>query len=142
MVYLYPEKTRRERLRQFSKPSEENSESWFEKLERLGSAWREELEKTTPQQGQAPFRASSPPLKGIEKESNSPPPACEKREGQILGKPKGTVQKSKLDKDLEKIKELLGQGLSTRKAAKVLGYTNHIALFNYINTRCLRTKEV
>lgn len=68
--------------------------------------------------------------------------ACKKREGQILGKPKGTIQKSKFDKDSEKIKELLGYGLSMRKMAKVLGYTNHIALNTYINKRNLKTKEL
>jgi hypothetical protein len=55
-----------------------------------------------------------------------------------LGKPKGTIQKSKFDKDVEKIKELLGYGLSIRKMAKVLGYTSHIALNTYINKRTLR----
>jgi len=34
--------------------------------------------------------------------------ASKKREGQILGKPKGTIQKSKFDNDVDKIKELLG----------------------------------
>jgi DNA invertase Pin-like site-specific DNA recombinase len=67
--------------------------------------------------------------------------ASKKREGQILGKPKGTIQKSKFDKDAERIKELLGYGLSMRKMAKVLGYTNHIALNTYINKRKLKNKE-
>ena len=67
--------------------------------------------------------------------------ASKKRGGQILGKPKGTIQKSKFDKDVEKIKELLGYGLSMRKMAKVLGYTNHIALNTYINKRKLKNKE-
>lgn len=66
--------------------------------------------------------------------------ASKKREGQILGKPKGTIQKSKFDKDVEKIKELLGYGLSMRKMAKVLGYTNHIALNTYINKRKLKNQ--
>lgn len=64
--------------------------------------------------------------------------ASKKRQGQILGKPKGTIQKSKFDKDLEKIKELLVYGLSMRKIAIVLGYTNHIALNTYINKRKLK----
>ena len=68
--------------------------------------------------------------------------ASKKREGQVLGKPKGTIQKSKFDKDVEKIKELLGYGLSMRKMAKVLGYTNHIALSTYIKKRSLKIKEV
>ena len=64
--------------------------------------------------------------------------ASKKREGQILGKPKGTIQNSKFDKNLDKIKELLGYGLSVRKIAGVLEYTNHIALNTYINKRKLR----
>lgn len=63
--------------------------------------------------------------------------ASKKREGQILGKPKGTIQKSKFDKDIEKIKELLGYGLSMRKIATVLGYKNHISLNTYIKKRKL-----
>ena len=61
--------------------------------------------------------------------------ASKKREGQILGKPKGTIQKSKFDKDVDKIRELLGYGLSKRKIANVLGYSNHIALTTYIKKR-------
>lgn len=63
--------------------------------------------------------------------------ASKKREGQILGKPKGTIQKSKFDNDIDKIKELLGYGLSIRKLSKVLGYTNHISLSTYIKKRNL-----
>ena len=59
--------------------------------------------------------------------------ASKKREGKILGKPKGTIQKSKFDKDVEKIKELLGVGLSVREITKVLGYKNNISLNIYIN---------
>lgn len=61
-----------------------------------------------------------------------------KAQGIKLGKPKGILQKSKFDKDCEKIKELLGYELSIRKIAKVLGYTSHIALNTYINKRSLR----
>lgn len=64
--------------------------------------------------------------------------ASKKREGTVLGKPKGTIQKSKFDKDIEKIKELLGVGLSVRKITKVLGYKNNISLNIYINKRNLR----
>lgn len=67
--------------------------------------------------------------------------ASKKRQGQILGKPKGTIQKSKFDKDSEKIKELLGYGLSVRKIAKVLGYTNHIAINTYVTKRNLKNIE-
>jgi DNA invertase Pin-like site-specific DNA recombinase len=66
--------------------------------------------------------------------------ASKKRQGQILGKPKGTIQKSKFDKHAEKIKELLEYGLSVRKISSVLEYTNHIALNTYINKRNLKKK--
>lgn len=66
--------------------------------------------------------------------------ASKKRQGQILGKPKGTIQKSKFDKHAEKIKELLEYGLSVRKISSVLEYTNHIALNTYINKRNLKEK--
>jgi DNA invertase Pin-like site-specific DNA recombinase len=64
--------------------------------------------------------------------------AAKKSQGMILGKPKGTLQKSKFDKDLVKIQELLSYGLSIRKLARVLGYSNHIALNTYIKKRKLR----
>ena len=62
-------------------------------------------------------------------------------QGVTLGKPRGTLQKSKFDKDVEKLKELLGYGLSIRKIAKVLGYTSHIALNTYVNKRGLNQKN-
>lgn len=68
--------------------------------------------------------------------------SSKKRQGQILGKPKGTIQKSKFDKDIDKIKELLGYGLSVRKMAKVLGYTNPISLGTYINKRKIKESLV
>jgi DNA invertase Pin-like site-specific DNA recombinase len=64
--------------------------------------------------------------------------SAKKAQGMTLGKPKGTLQKSKFDKNVEKIKELLSYGLSARKIAKVLGYCSHIALNTYINKRKLR----
>lgn len=64
--------------------------------------------------------------------------SAKKSQGVILGKPKGTIQKSKFDKHLEKIKELLNYGLSGRKIANVLGYSSHIALNTYIKKRGLR----
>lgn len=64
--------------------------------------------------------------------------AAKKAQGQRLGKPKGTLQKSKFDQHVAQIKELLGYGLSVRKIAKVLGYSSHIALNTYINKRGLR----
>lgn len=64
--------------------------------------------------------------------------AAKKANGQQLGKPKGTLQKSKFDNSLNRIKELPGYGLSVRKIAKVLGYSSHIALNTYINKRGLQ----
>lgn len=59
-------------------------------------------------------------------------------QGVTLGKPKGTIQKSKFDTDGERIKELLKLGLSVRKITKLLGYTNHLALNTYITKRNIR----
>lgn len=64
--------------------------------------------------------------------------ATKKAQGIQLGKPKGTVQKSKFDQDTDKIKELLAFGLSVRKIATFLGYTNHIGLNTYINKRGIK----
>ncbi|MFT4060149.1 MAG: recombinase family protein [Legionella sp.] len=66
--------------------------------------------------------------------------ANKKAQGIQLGKPKGTVQKSKFDQDVVKIKELLALGLSVRKIAIFLGYTNHIGLNTYVSKRKLRDK--
>ena len=63
-----------------------------------------------------------------------------KQEGVSLGKPKGTIQKSKFDKQRDKIEELLSVGLSVRKIAKLLGYSNHIGLNNYVKKRLIREK--
>jgi DNA invertase Pin-like site-specific DNA recombinase len=65
---------------------------------------------------------------------------AKKVEGIHLGKPKGTIQKSKFDKQRDKIEELLGVGLSVRKIAKLLGYNNHIGLNNYVKKRNIRVK--
>jgi DNA invertase Pin-like site-specific DNA recombinase len=64
--------------------------------------------------------------------------AAKKAQGQRLGKPRGTLQRSKFDKDAARIRELLGYGLSVRRIAKVLGCSSHIALNTYINKRGLR----
>nr|WP_244422630.1 hypothetical protein [Ktedonobacter racemifer] len=61
--------------------------------------------------------------------------AAKKQQGKTLGKPRGTIQKSKFDADLERIKDLLKLGLSVRKIATLLGYNNHLALNTYINKR-------
>ncbi|MBU1862551.1 MAG: recombinase family protein [Candidatus Omnitrophica bacterium] len=64
--------------------------------------------------------------------------AAKKAQGIKLGKPIGTIQKSKFDKDIERIEELIGLGLSVRKIAKVLSYPNHISLNTYIRKRGIR----
>jgi len=64
---------------------------------------------------------------------------AKKMEGIHLGKPKGTIQKSKFDKQRDKIEELLSVGLSVRKIAKLLGYNNHIGLNNYVKKRNIRS---
>lgn len=64
--------------------------------------------------------------------------ANKKIQGIKLGKPKGTIQKSKFDTNIDKIKELLLLGLSVRKIAIYLGYTNHIGLNIYIKKRNLK----
>jgi DNA invertase Pin-like site-specific DNA recombinase len=66
--------------------------------------------------------------------------AAKKGQGITLGKPKGTIQKSKFDAHLDKIKELLKYGLSLRKIAKVLGYNNHISLSTYLKKRKIRAQ--
>ena len=68
--------------------------------------------------------------------------AVKKAQGQTLGKPIGTIQKSKFDKDVDKIKELLKLGLSIRKIAKFFGYKNHISLNTYVKKRDLKYKEL
>ena len=64
--------------------------------------------------------------------------STKKKAGMILGKPKGTIQLSKFDKDLSRIKELLALGLSIRKISKHLGLTNHIGLNNYLKKRGIK----
>ena len=64
--------------------------------------------------------------------------AAKKSQGIRLGKPKGTIQASKFDKDRPRIEELLRLGLSVRKIAKVLEYSNHIGLNTYIKKRNVR----
>ncbi len=64
--------------------------------------------------------------------------ATKKAQGIQLGKPKGTIQSSKFDKDRERIEELLRLGMSVRKIAKVMEYNNHIGLNTYIKKRRIR----
>jgi len=63
---------------------------------------------------------------------------AKKQDGIALGKPKGTIQKSKFDAQRDKIEELLAVGLSVRKIAKLLGYNNHIGLNNYVKKRAIK----
>lgn len=64
--------------------------------------------------------------------------AAKKAQGVRLGKPKGTLQASKFDKDRARIVELLRLGLSARKIAKLLGYRHHMGITTYIKKRKLR----
>lgn len=64
---------------------------------------------------------------------------AKKLDGISLGKPKGTIQKSKFDLQRDKIEELLAVGLSVRKISKLLGYNNHIGLNNYVKKRKIKS---
>jgi len=66
--------------------------------------------------------------------------ATKKAQGIKLGKPKGTIQASKFDKERERIEELLSLGLSVRQIAKRIGCTNHVSLNTYINKRNIRSQ--
>ncbi|MFH1528892.1 MAG: recombinase family protein [Bacteroidota bacterium] len=63
---------------------------------------------------------------------------AKKSQGIRLGKAIGTIQSSKFDKDVKKIKELLTLGVSVRKVSKLMGYSNHISLNTYVKKRNLR----
>jgi DNA invertase Pin-like site-specific DNA recombinase len=67
--------------------------------------------------------------------------AAKKAKGLQLGKPKGGIQKGMYDKDLDKIKEWLGLGLSVRNISKNLGYGSYISLNTYLKNRNLRAVE-
>jgi len=64
--------------------------------------------------------------------------AVKKSKGVQLGKPKGTIQKSMYDVDLEKIKGWLQLGLSGRKISENLGYGSYISLNTFLKKRRLR----
>ncbi len=64
--------------------------------------------------------------------------AAKRAQGIKLGKPQGTVQASKFDENRERIEQLLSLGLSVRKIAKLLGYSNHVGLNTYIRKRGIR----
>lgn len=63
---------------------------------------------------------------------------AKKQKGQILGRPKGVLCKSKYDKDIDKIKELLTYGLSIQKIIKVLGYGRVMSLYTYVKKRNIK----
>ncbi|WP_198305825.1 recombinase family protein [Arcobacter vandammei] len=67
---------------------------------------------------------------------------AKKLDGIALGKPKGTIQKSKFDEQRDKIEELLAVGLSVRKISKLLGYNNHIGLNNYVKKRNIKEQVI
>jgi len=62
--------------------------------------------------------------------------AVRKANGVILGKPKGTLQKSVLDEHREQIIEFLNLGISKSAIAKIVK-TSRVNLFNYIKSRKL-----
>lgn len=64
--------------------------------------------------------------------------ASKKARGIKLGKPKGVIQKSMYDKDLDKITEWLELGLSGRKISRHLGYGSYISLNTYLKKRNIR----
>jgi len=64
--------------------------------------------------------------------------AAKKAQGQILGKPRGTIQRSMYDKDKELIVDYLNKELSLNSVIKLLGYGKSRSLFNYVKSRKLR----
>lgn len=66
---------------------------------------------------------------------------AKRKKGVRLGKPPGTIQKSKFDEDRQKIEELLSYGLSVRKIAQVLDYPSHRGLNLYINKRIKKSSK-
>lgn len=68
--------------------------------------------------------------------------AAKKARGIQLGKPKGTIQTSVYDKDVEKIRDLIKMGVSMRKISKLhLGYGSVSSLSYYIQTRNLTSSK-
>ncbi|MEN0048100.1 MAG: recombinase family protein [Bacteroidota bacterium] len=64
--------------------------------------------------------------------------AAKKAKGIQLGKPKGTIQKSMYDKDLELIKDWVALGISGRRISENLGYGSYISLNTFLRKRGLR----
>ncbi len=66
--------------------------------------------------------------------------AAKKAQGVILGKPKGTIQKSMYDKDKERIQELLALGVPQKRILEHhLKYGTTKSLSYYIRTRQLKS---
>ena len=64
--------------------------------------------------------------------------AAKKAGGKKLGKPKGTLQESKLDPHQERIREFLQHGVAKSAIARMLG-TSRTNLVSYIKTRGLES---
>jgi putative DNA-invertase from lambdoid prophage Rac len=66
--------------------------------------------------------------------------AARKASGKRLGKPKGTLQESKLDPHRQQIMEFLEHGVAKSAIARMLG-TSRTNLINYIKTRGLESPK-
>lgn len=64
--------------------------------------------------------------------------AAKKAQGITLGKPKGVIQASMYDKDLDKIKHWLSLGVSARRISKNLNYGTYVSLNTFLNKRKIR----
>lgn len=68
--------------------------------------------------------------------------AAKKAAGVLLGKPKGTIQKSMYDKDRARIEELLQHGLPQKRIIEIhLGYGTTKSLSHYVRTRRLKIES-
>jgi len=66
--------------------------------------------------------------------------AVAKAKGKILGRPKGSLGKSKLDGKEEEIKLLIVKGVSKTAIAKIMDISR-TALYQFIDTRKLESKQ-
>ena len=66
--------------------------------------------------------------------------AVAKAKGKLLGRPKGSLEKSKLDGREEEIKTLLLKTVSKSSIAKIMGISR-TALYEFIKSRKLETKS-
>lgn len=64
--------------------------------------------------------------------------AAKKAQGIQLGKPKGVIQASMYDKDLDRIKYWLSLGVSARRISKNLNYGTYVSLNTYLKKRKIR----